>query len=123
MQNQFLNKQDGIFPDSTFWDSTGIKKPPKTLARVAEKKYYSTEKILIFFKKRGLQISKSKLYKLTSAEDIPFSKFNNKLIFEKQELLPWIEKQKINPLLIKRESVAIISKSANAKLNAKTKKK
>jgi excisionase family DNA binding protein len=36
-------------------------------------------------------LSKSKLYKLTSTNEIPHKRFGNRLIFSRRELLDWIE--------------------------------
>lgn len=41
-------------------------------------------------------LSKSKLYKLTSSNQIPFRKFNKKLIFSRKELQAWVESQTID---------------------------
>ncbi|WP_205504508.1 helix-turn-helix domain-containing protein [Rufibacter psychrotolerans] len=40
-------------------------------------------------------LSKSKLYKLTSAKEIPHKRFGSRLIFSRKELVAWIDSQTI----------------------------
>ncbi|WP_076422782.1 helix-turn-helix domain-containing protein [Pontibacter lucknowensis] len=40
-------------------------------------------------------LSKSKLYKLTSSNDIPHKRYSNRLIFSRKELTDWVEEQTI----------------------------
>lgn len=117
----FLQDHHEFTLNSTFWESGGEKLPKNMPTIEVEKKYYSVEKILIFFREMGLPISKSKLYKLTSMDKIPYSKFNNRLIFEKQKLLTWVETQKKDSSK-NSKSIDFLSKSASAKLNSKSKK-
>lgn len=46
---------------------------------------------IAFLTDNGYDISKSKLYKLSSERKKPCKKFGNKLIFSKQELLDWMQ--------------------------------
>lgn len=54
-------------------------------------KYLSTENALVYLKKTGFPMSKSKLYKLTSYGRIPFHKSGNTLLFIPEELDKWCE--------------------------------
>jgi len=51
------------------------------------------DKVLRFIKKSGYPISKSRLYKLASFQNIPHRHFGSKLILNKQELLDWCGEQ------------------------------
>lgn len=72
-----------------------------------------------FFLEQGFQISKSKLYKLTSEGKIPYDKFGIRVLFRKEKLINWIENE-MN-LSIKSESkhVMILADSARRKNNIK----
>lgn len=41
----------------------------------------------------GMPTSKAKIYKLTSAGEIPHRKYGNKLVFSRKELREWMEVQ------------------------------
>lgn len=81
--------------------------PPSTL---------SLEQALIYLYEHGIQVSKSKIYKLTSRKSIPYKKFGNKLVFDTKELDVWI-----NLGLKENSSHSIdnIVKSASLKINRK----
>ncbi len=72
-------------------------------------KYLNTEKALVYLKKIGYPISKSKLYKLTANGEIPFHKSGNTLLFKMEEISQWCEedihtnnnKEHYNQLIIK----------------------
>lgn len=89
-------------------------KPPR---EPIEKKL-SIEMAIKVFEDKGIKISKSKLYKLTSKQKIPFIRFNQRLIFEKSELIEWIEME-TKRTDTRYKSIEIISKSAISKLNNK----
>lgn len=40
-------------------------------------------------------LSKSKLYKLTSSDEIPHKRYGNRLIFSRRELTAWVEEQTV----------------------------
>lgn len=42
-----------------------------------------------------LKISKSHLYKMTSAKQIPHLKFSRKVLFEKPEIIKWLKSKKV----------------------------
>jgi len=48
---------------------------------------------LELLKEHGYPTSKAKIYKLTSAGDIPCKTYGNKLVFSRKELLLWAENQ------------------------------
>lgn len=52
---------------------------------------------LIILKKNGYEISKSKMYKLTSANEIPHYKFGNRLVFNEKELINWVKSLTVLP--------------------------
>lgn len=64
---------------------------PKIQNEPPPQKKLSASDLIIFLREYGLIISKSKLYKLTSANEIPHSKFNNRLVFNKIEIQKWAE--------------------------------
>ena len=51
---------------------------------------------IAFLQDNGYQLSKSKLYKLTSLGQIPFRYFGRRLIFSRKELLEWVEGQTLS---------------------------
>lgn len=56
-------------------------------------KYLTLEDALLFLDKRAYPISKSKMYKLTSSNAIPFCKAGNNLLFRTEELEQWFDSQ------------------------------
>ncbi len=54
-------------------------------------KYLNTEKALVYLKKIGFPMSKSRLYKLTANRKIPFHKSGNTLLFSMEEISQWCE--------------------------------
>ena len=46
---------------------------------------------LELLKEHGYPTSKAKIYKLTSAGDIPCKTYGNKLVFSRKELLLWVD--------------------------------
>ncbi|MBW8327178.1 MAG: helix-turn-helix domain-containing protein [Prolixibacteraceae bacterium] len=48
---------------------------------------------LELLKEHGYPTSKAKIYKLTSARDIPCKTYGNKLVFSRKEILQWAESQ------------------------------
>lgn len=64
---------------------------PKIMDEPPLLKSLTTHDLLSYLKENGIIVSKSKLYKLTSTNEIPHSKFNNKLMFKKFEIQKWIE--------------------------------
>ena len=87
-----------------------VKPPPKNL---------TIEGTILFLKEKGLIVSKSSIYKMTSAKSIPFKRFGNRLIFNEEELSMWIETQFKTEYQSKAESTKIISFSARNKFNYK----
>lgn len=65
----------------------GIEKPEEV------PKYLTLDDALLFLSKRAYSISKSKMYKLTSSNAIPFHKAGNNLLFYTEELEQWFETQ------------------------------
>jgi len=52
--------------------------------------------LIAFFAENGYHTSKSRIYKLTGSNAIPFMKVGNKLLFSKKELLNWLTYKKHN---------------------------
>ena len=82
---------------------------------------FNFDGLLNYFNSIGLSMSKSKQQKLTASGKIPFSKFNNRLVFDKSEIDEWIranttkESEKSNATL----NLALTANRANRKLNKK----
>ena len=49
------------------------------------------DKAVAFLAEQGHPITKNTIYQLVSKEEIPFAKFNGKLVFSRRELLSWAE--------------------------------
>lgn len=65
----------------------GISKPEEI------PKYLDVVQTLLYLKKKGVSISKSKLYKMTSGNSIPYRKMDSKLYFLPAELDNWLSSQ------------------------------
>ncbi|OXB18869.1 hypothetical protein B0A80_20425 [Flavobacterium tructae] len=89
----------------------------KTTQESREKKL-SMEMAIKVMAEEGVEISKSKLYKLTSSKQIPFYRFNQRLVFERSELIDWINEQ-IKSSNQSNNAIEFIAKSANNKLSTK----
>ncbi len=74
----------------------------------------SVDKAIKLISDYGLNISRSKLYKLTSNQQIPFSKFNNRIVFTEEDLHNWIQ-ENISSNTKKNDSIKSIVKSAQNK--------
>lgn len=85
-----------------------IKPPPKKL---------SINQTIIFLSERGVSISKSYIYKLTSSKSISFQRFGNRLVFSEDELDMWVANQLKGKNESNVESVTRISNSAKNKIN------
>lgn len=81
-----------------------LEPPPKNI---------SINQAIIFLKERGLIISKSKIYKLTSSNSIPYKTFGNRLVFDTAELEAWAQSKIITN---ENNEMLIISKSATIKI-------
>lgn len=42
-------------------------------------------------KEHGFHISKAKIYKLTSADKIPYRKYGNRLLFSRKDIIAWAQ--------------------------------
>jgi excisionase family DNA binding protein len=85
-----------------------IKPPPKK---------FSINQTIIFLSERGVNISKSSIYKLTSSKSISFQRFGNRLVFSEDELEMWVADQLKEKNESNVESVMRISNSARNKIN------
>lgn len=56
-------------------------------------KYLDIEQALLYLKKQGYSMSKSKLYKLTSQGNIPCHKSEGRVYFTPQLLCDWVDSQ------------------------------
>lgn len=59
-------------------------------------------------------LSKSKIYKLTAAGEIPCSQFGSRLVFSRKALLAWVERQ-TKPKHDHSEAVTQLARSARRK--------
>lgn len=69
---------------------------------------------IAFLHENGYQLSKSKLYKLTSTQQIPFRHFGRRLIFSREELLEWVKGQTIS-MEDSSEALLTLAESARKK--------
>lgn len=74
----------------------------------------SVEQALSFLLENGYKLSKSKLYKMTADKLLPFRYFGRRIIFSRNELLKWIEKQTI-PSSNANETLLAIAENARKK--------
>ncbi|WP_124019438.1 helix-turn-helix domain-containing protein [Flavobacterium hydrophilum] len=83
------------------------------IQKLVFKEKISFNDALDLLSQNGYNISRSKLYKLTSTNSIPHGKINNKLVFFRDELILWIENQILKNESRKNNSViySAISKS------------
>lgn len=97
-------EKDILLLNQTRLDQTSLKSNFKKL---------NLRNAIEFLNSNGFNISKSTIYKLTSKNEIPHSKFCSKLVFDQVELETWILSK-----LAKVESneIDFISKSAINKL-------
>ncbi|HCM21942.1 MULTISPECIES: helix-turn-helix domain-containing protein [Proteiniphilum] len=67
----------------------GLLPPPA--AQKTDSDVVNLVEVLAFLKENGYSTSRGKMYKLTSAGDIPHRIYNGKLVFSRKELLAWAE--------------------------------
>lgn len=77
------------------------------------KKHLTINEAIQFLANQGCIISKSKIYKLTSSNQIPFFKFNNKLVFSELDLQNWIDISMTHVYHNKNSSIENVVKSAS----------
>lgn len=46
-----------------------------------------------------LGVSISKLYKLVSSREVPFTKIGSRVLFDPDKLCAWVEKRSVSPLV------------------------
>lgn len=83
-------------------------------------KYLNMEKALVYLKKIGFPMSKSKLYKLTANGKIPFHKSGNTLLFRMEEINQWCEDEihaNENKKLINQLNIKTVQKKNHKKCN------
>lgn len=75
-------------------------------------KYLDVTRTLLYLEKRGISISRSKLYKMTAGNKVPYKKMDNKLYFFPEELDNWLsdqvrakEKPSQSPLFISTQNI------------------
>ena len=73
--------------------------------------------LLVYINERGYRYSKSKLQKQTANKEIPFVKFNGKLIFDRKEIDKWVSSNCEN--FGQSDAALTLAESANRKLNKK----
>ncbi|MTK53876.1 hypothetical protein [Paludibacter sp.] len=81
------------------------------------KKYLSSKEALAELKAMGYSISWSKFTKMAASRTIPCHKLENKLLFNKGELIKWFDAQIINPSEnLNLSNYSIVKSSQNKKL-------
>ena len=66
---------------------------PKTQIKESLPDAITLNSAVDLLKENGYPTSKAKIYQLTSVEKMPHSKYGNKLVFSRKELLLWAESQ------------------------------
>lgn len=74
----------------------------------------SFSQALVYLAEQGYELSKSKLYKLTSLKKVPFRYFGRKIVFSRDELLQWVKTQTM-PSANSSEILLSLAKSARHK--------
>ncbi|WP_291596516.1 helix-turn-helix domain-containing protein [Bacteroides sp.] len=69
-------------------------------------KYLDIEQALLYLKKQGYSMSKSKLYKLTSQGNIPCHKSEGRVYFTPQLLCDWVDSQVVGNDYIDRSHIS-----------------
>lgn len=90
----------------------GIAKPEEV------PKYLDITQVLFYLKKRGVLVSRSKLYKMTSEDSIPHRKMSSKLYFLPNEIDMWLASQievreEMSQQLLSKSSQSIIKSAQN----------
>ena len=67
--------------------------PPKPEGP-ADHKYLNMDQLLDFFRQNNCRISQSQIYKLTRAKRTPHRKIGKSLLFNKEEILNWLDECK-----------------------------
>lgn len=88
----------------------GLSKTEKTDVRNLD-----MDDLIAFLHKKGLKISKSKIYKLCMNRRIPFLKFGNRSVFRMQDIEQWIESNCKSVQQDDSESVRAVVRSAQKK--------
>lgn len=87
-----------------------------------EPKYLNLSAALKMLSEQGYKMSKSRMYKMTANGcSIPFKRFGNRIVFEKDELVLWCEKQ-ISGSHLHNANVMEIVKSAQKMTGSNLKK-
>jgi hypothetical protein len=79
------------------------------------KKYFSSKEALAELQAMGYSISWSKFTKMAASRTIPCHKLDNKLLFNKEELIKWFDNQLNNSNELDCLSTASITNSARSK--------
>lgn len=74
-----------------------------------------SDRVLLDEAEQVTGLSKSKLYKLTANKKIPFSRFGNKLVFSRKDLLTWVASQTIPQQSVKDQVAERLMNQVNKK--------
>ena len=77
--------------------------------KVEEPEMLNARQAAAYLTDRGYQISKSTIYSLVSAGEIPFSKFGGKALFSRSELEDWAEKRSRKPYTSRQNQARTLS--------------
>lgn len=83
--------------------------PPKKLTKT---------QVQLLAEENGLPIKDGQLYFLSSTGGIPCERIGKRLIFDRDEILNWIESKKVQRVPQKTEAAQLLANSANKKLRA-----
>lgn len=73
------------------------------------------DKAVEFLATQGYAISKHTLYTYVNNEEVPYAKFNGKLVFSRRDLLRWAESRKEKHIPSRQRQAEILAKSATKK--------
>lgn len=115
MQTNHQNFPERV--DQLFTEILTIKKMlEKAKPQQDDSKTLSLDKAIKLMSTYGCELSKSSVYKLTSASSIPFRKFGRQLLFDRDEIIQWC-KSKISELNLENKVNINLAATANKKLN------
>ena len=87
---------------------------PKTKSKESQPDNITLTTALELLLEYGYPTSRAKIYKLTSADQMPHRKYGNKLVFSRKELLNWAE-SKTHSKNNRSEVAMILARSAKRK--------
>lgn len=75
----------------------------------------SLTEAVAFLNESGYPTGKGTIYKLTSANKIPYKKYGNKLMFSRKELQVWVQGQVVNITDTSSASISLVKSASKRK--------